>query len=434
MGQLIYYSATGAMLAVTGLFPIIGIRATIYLQLVFLPFTNPYVAGMSLFFSWAIALYMSIGRGKRKLYFPKALTLISAFWICTSLLSFYSNGISERGLFQWAEFVLYGLMAFFLCNASKIERLEIRKLVKSLTLGGMLVAPFLIHVKNTYSHPWPTYAILGPNEGSFYLVLTGILLPLLLIPTSSRSGKLFWWLCIAFSIYSAHELESRASLAVGIAIVSSYFPLCLVKRKTHLAIAAAVFCCLTLLSYNRVLDYIDTNMGNTLDFDTNFSNNERLAMLELSYEHMIDKPLLGWGWGTVDQIFTHTIRTKGVYPHPHSSYARFGVELGVSGVLILIVLYVSIAFYSLKQLSHNRFVAFRFMLNLSAVLAISSLVEVIFYGASRGVIASIMIGLSFSLCESLKQSNSGTLKPSEATKQSNLFDEATDTRSVSQNA
>ena len=74
-----------------------------------------------------------------------------------------------------------------------------------------------------------------------------------------------------------------------------------------------------------------------LDYESNFSNLERLRLLEQSIDSLRENSL-GRGVGSSTGVFLTSTYTEGSYPHPHSTPAMLMVELGYFGVLLFAVL------------------------------------------------------------------------------------------------
>ena len=109
---------------------------------------------------------------------------------------------------------------------------------------------------------------------------------------------------------------------------------------------------------------------------------------------MMEKPLFGWGWGSVDTLLNNLPGIEKAFSHPHNTYARVSVELGLLGVFLFIVCYFLLIYYGYFFRRHNYPLAFLFIFT-GIILFTFSMTDSIFYGASRGIPVAILLGIIF---------------------------------------
>ncbi|OVE80398.1 hypothetical protein BVY02_00210 [bacterium J17] len=404
-----YYLIVSASAFVLGLLlflPILGTKRVLMLQLLALPLAHVYAGGAAIGASLLIYT-IDVLRKRKRLYMPRTLVTCWGFWALATALSMTVNENTQRTLFQSAEFAFYGFVALAIAHIFITSGKQALHLLYAAWLGSVALSLVMLFFGIT-SETWPQY-IPGKNEGSFYLLMGSVIIPFYLIQYSKGKVKLALWASIVLTMFTTLYAQSRGGLSGAIGLVSIYLILKLVRKPAYAFSSIFALTILSVVYLDPILNFYDEMFTLLFDFDRNFSNLERLAVLELSYELFLESPWLGNGFGSIDRILTKTVVTDGIYPHPHNTYAHFAVELGVLGLTFLALLFFGIFYNSVKAYRRSIVPEFIFCFLLFLAFLSTSFVFATFYGASRALISSIAIGAALGALEhKLKQRKSGT--------------------------
>ena len=250
---------------------------------------------------------------------------------------------------------------------------------------------------------WPLSAILlvtaggdaefvafGRNEASFYLVLAGVVVPLaMLTGARSRRARLVAAATVAVAMSAIIAAESRASLGVGAACVGSVVLMGLWRFSWATRVLA-------ILAVAAGAGWVGVAAAGGSLVPTDFSTLERVSLLQQSWTLLRESPWLGQGWGSLEGALRFSLYTELTYPHPHNTYARFGAELGLLGGLLPAILYLAILRRGLQLARAGSMQGGVFCGLLGFALAALSMVDAVFYGASRAVIAMLMMAAALS--------------------------------------
>jgi len=382
----IYIGSTLLILASILAFPVfkVSVARTFQLQLVLVCVADIYASGLALGFTCVFAAMSG------PLVIPKQALLAWGVWAIAMICAIWNNGYTLRMLFQVVEMFYY--LAIIVLAASLAERAGgRRRILWGLTLGGLLLALTFLAMPLLYSGSWSA-GLRGRNEGSLVLVFAGIIAPLTLSFWATRRTKLLLFTVSISSVAATFVAESRASSLLGCAIlVAVAFVHVFGLSAMRFAMSGIVLAGLAMQS-----PVVHERLDRLFDTERNFSNIERLAMIETCLDLFYEKPLTGWGWGSLEGLLPRRSHTRLDYPHPHNTYVHFAAELGTLGLIGLSILYGSVGSVALGNYASNRvhetvFVA----LSGSAIVALG-FVEDYFYGGSRGVIVAVVLGVIFS--------------------------------------
>jgi O-antigen ligase len=391
MTTIVYYSATIVLMVAALMSIIIGVRRAVLVQIFLLPFANVYIAGMCLVYSLIFFLILRVRSSNSfRIGLPKIVIYLWVFWLICAVIGFLLNGLDARSIFQTVEFLFYGLLVVFVYNLSKDSREAVEQYYICLAASAFFLSLLFL---STLSSPsvWPDNLI-GRNEGAFVLVCVGLIPSLWLMQKLTGYKKILLFLNL-ISITSAIALASASRSGLS-AVIVSFVVYLFLKFYHRLRIwYVLIFLALVLGFFFLYWEFIYFY----LIPEVSYSNAERYAMLEGSYWLFTEKPFFGWGWGSVERMMIKMRLTSVDWIHPHSSLARFAVEMGISGLIVLfgiISIFLSGAIQSLRTKMVNDYIL---QILTSLNLFLFSFVTVFFFGASRALEVSVLLGLTLAL-------------------------------------
>jgi O-antigen ligase len=181
---------------------------------------------------------------------------------------------------------------------------------------------------------------------------------------ASLIGSLTWqggvWLALAAVVALALVLTgSRAGIAVGLAGVLMGALVAILQRRGE-RFAAAGAGLIAVLLFVAVLFSFGDLLASRLA-KQGFQSDERLAVYDLTLQSVADKPLLGFGYGTFEQVFP-MYRDASIGPmvrwdKAHNTYLELLQGLGVPVAAILIATVGSLIWLCVSgAISRRRFV------------------------------------------------------------------------------
>ncbi|WP_430929720.1 O-antigen ligase family protein [Pseudoalteromonas rubra] len=139
------------------------------------------------------------------------------------------------------------------------------------------------------------------------------------------------------------------------------------------------------------IDYVISAFG--LDQTNNYSNLERLGMYIFTYDFIFSGNYLGLGIGNLDLAMESMYVNKyilDVYPHPHSSFLRFTLELGLLGVAAYSFFLIYLLKISFNILAIDKCIG-TLLLFFSSSIFYFSLFDSIFYSFFRGIVCLLVL-------------------------------------------
>ncbi len=365
------------------------LRAVLPAQLALLPFADVYTGGIAVLAS-LLASSLATVMGGSDLPLSRFLLGFWLAWAGVASISFFASHATPRDLFQLAEFLMYGGIAILVAAKVQDRNRLIDSCLRGCRVGAALLSVGFVMFGATNTDT-PAFGI-GSNEGSFVIVVMGVVPALATVwtrPDSIGTTLLvLTQLVLAYAAVSA--AESRSSQIVILALLLVTVVVRSVRRYRWKGILFWVGA--VLISWVTAVPRLLA--GVVADSGTNFSDLERVGLLVASWRLFAERPWFGWGWGSVDSLIPQVPETTLSYPHPHNTYAHFAVELGLPGLLLILTLYAALGFKGIA-LAHRRDPRAGLAWLLAVSLAVMSMVDDIFYGASRGVPAAALIGLVF---------------------------------------
>lgn len=388
MLELIILGATALTLAFPLVAAALGMRRTIGMQLVLLPIAHVYAGGLALFGTVAINFLRQL-LGNERLVLPGTPVAIWAAWAVIVAAGF-ARGIPGAGeLSQIAQFAFYGALLIFATSAMLEDRrvweLVIRGLLwGSIVLGGVMVLGFGILNGALETVPLST---IGRNEHSVVLVFTAIV-PAAWVMASGGPKRLAIAAVVA-AVLAARAAEARGPLSIALAMLGGVAAYRFASRRVFGTIV------LMIIGGAFASQWIDwAPIVAALFGQDNFSNLERLGLLQASLRLFLEQPLLGWGWGSLDNLMPRVPETIGSYPHAHNTFAHFAVELGILGLAILVALIAQPIVGAVRAYRQKRRADFIFLAALGVAFLATSLIEDLVYGATRAVPLMIVLAVA----------------------------------------
>ncbi|WP_370661066.1 O-antigen ligase family protein [Psychrosphaera algicola] len=144
--------------------------------------------------------------------------------------------------------------------------------------------------------------------------------------------------------------ESRASLGMVFISLFSFLIASLSNFKLMRVIwFFLISCCLAVLFLSSLSGFQEL-FQSTTDLERNHSNIERMSMYLFTIEYLFSDTQ-SYGLGNLGLAMADMKRAGviyGVYPHPHSSYLRFALEFGWTGIIGLCSFYIFLIIKSLR--------------------------------------------------------------------------------------
>lgn len=314
------------------IFPFIRPINIIQCILILSTLSNEYVAAGVMFIGLLICVFKL--RSNKIFSFESNNLLYYLIWLIYSFITIVFVSDLFRFITEFLQLILI-ISYMYLYRYIIDDTNKFYKILKSLIFTGLITTLICIF----------TYFKEGEVNNNYYafiILICNVIIPICIFDITKLKEFMKLLLLVSIAIIGINVNDSRASLLlVFISIFIRFF--ILIRFNKTLKIAIVIFGLIIgyiagLYIYNSSDDNILKSVSDT---ERNFSNLERIALINYSYQLFIDNPL-GYGLGSSNEIFLKTNFTEGVYPHPHNSLAHIAVELGFIGVLIFILTFVKL--------------------------------------------------------------------------------------------
>jgi len=228
----------------------------------------------------------------------------------------------------------------------------------------------------------------GGNEGSFFLVVAGVVPAMTLFVATKR--PVYILLAVLMTIAQVMAL-SRANMALSMLVIASPAFFLIGARWLRLLILIALI--------GMIFGSISLIQA-LFEQQQNYSTLHRIALYDAGWSLWQAKPWTGWGWGATSILAPQNTLTDDPFPHFHSTYIQFLVELGALGWLFISV-WVAGAFWLILSAASFRsdpVGAFYIMLS-NIVLLGSGFTEALLFGADRAVQVALVLALNGALLQ-----------------------------------
>lgn len=248
--------------------------------------------------------------------------------ILVTLSVYYWSTIGARTVVQYVQFILLLLVILVSLASTNNHNHNVDSLVKGIAGSALLLSLCKIFDAIFFEGD---FKVNGLNEDAFLLSISGLISGMLLFQKFTfRSLVYFGTILGAVYVY-----ESRAALVIGssslvlFALGTGRF-----KRKAAIMLLSVA----AFFYYEFASFFVEL-----IDVSRNFSNIERLAMYAYTLNFMVSEAS-PYGVGNVgvamQDMYNQGVTTL-LYPHPHSTYLRFMLELKWISVAMLTLFGVS---------------------------------------------------------------------------------------------
>jgi len=351
-------------------------------------FANPYIAGLLLYFTIFQKSVSNLGAT-----FKVSISYLILFFLIIALVisEYFVVSVSVRTTVQLLQFIMIISVIFFIILPNNASFQNVVSIIHSLHISILLLC-FAKVV--SYAMGYKEFSRFGQNEDAFIIVIIGMFANFLVFNRISllSVSSLF------FMVFSIYLYESRAALAIAVLSVLliltvSFFKYSFLKS---FFVGMVLFTFILFMFFNFFSGQL--YLLELFDVSRNHSNIERASMHIFTYNYLLSGQDI-YGLGNLNNAMEDMQKTgliEGVYPHPHSTYLRFSLELGWAGLIGIITFY-SVLVYKFKRLyGFNKRLAWVYLL-LVFDLIVFSFVECIYFSFFRAscVLISISLVLAF---------------------------------------
>lgn len=303
----------------------------------------------------------------------RSVALLLGFFFAVVSVTLFSD-IRERTISELLQLLLY-IFTYIQLQSVLRQSGQMERLVRLSVPAAMAVAILgLVLERSGLTEAPAIFLDRGGNEGSTFLLLMGVVPSVFMF---LKNRNLVYILCIFMLTFVQLEATSRANvalsalcfLAIGFFIWKDRLP----RVVLSLIVVAALYV---------NIDFIEA----AWDQQQNYSALERTALYEAGIKLWLDSPWIGWGWGATSELVPRIVLTGSEYPHFHSTYIQFIVELGVLGVLIAglwIIVAFAIMLYGAFGHFRQQYAAYLVLSSFS--LLSSGFTEAMIFGADRAI-------------------------------------------------
>lgn len=305
---------------------------TIQFIIIFTGLGDAYIAAFSMFLSLFVLIYKCFIKTPIELN-PTSIKYLkfSGFWLLYAFISIFWLTDYYRFLTEYIQLGLILSLLFLLIIVIKtIEDFD--KIYIAFVWCGVLLS-----FKSVYDALNPEYV--ENNYFAFICMITCIAMPLSRLTKFSISNISLTVLIVSIGFFGINANDSRASTLLGVLTIGvRFFFLANIKYAYKIVTVILFLVFASLGSYLYYMSSEDNILRSVTDVERNYSNLERLALINQSYNIFIESPQ-GLGLGSSNNVFMNSMITGENYPHPHNALAHQAVELGLVGVLLYLFLF-----------------------------------------------------------------------------------------------
>jgi len=324
--------------------------------LILLPISNAYVGAMAagiLLLRWAITELPRVVVHRRA---AVVVGIVSAFLLLAIAQSAIVSSDYARLVSESSQWVLgVGLFVAIMLHNQNVQQHRYapqQSIAHALAYSAVLLAVCQLTLKWLDMSPDETSAtpMLSPtNNYVSILALFGLVVLPMVFPAEFHPKWRLPMFCFAFA--AMYFNESRAAMLLTIAAVGFRLINSIRDIRAVLVIGAVitVLGASLLLVLAKAALYDPQSVGSVTDFQTNYSNLERLGILFYAWELFNANPW-GSGIGSSSDLFSSNPYTIGTYPDAHNMLAMLAVELGWLGVAAYLMLFALLSIETLRRL------------------------------------------------------------------------------------
>jgi uncharacterized membrane protein YobD (UPF0266 family) len=173
------------------------------------------------------------------------------------------------------------------------------------------------------------------TRGNNYAALLA-LVALVMLPAhpAARISTITYLMLASLGVMVAIQQEARAQMVMAAGVIGVVLLLRYMKPRAALLVAglAGVGVLAVMIVFLRESMFSANSVVSLANFQTNFSNLERLGLILHSLDFFSTHPL-GGGLGASSDVFPSSPFTIGSYPTPHNTFAMLIVEIGWLGLV-----------------------------------------------------------------------------------------------------
>lgn len=321
---------------------------------------------------------------------PRFASLHAILFAGISLIVFVTliSPVSERMISELLQLFVYAVtLMLFAAYLRDPDRFY--PLLSAMAIGASLVAIVAIFSNlSGITSPPHIYLGRGSNEGSFFLLAAGMIPAITLFLAKKR----LIYIPLAAIIFVAMIMAtSRASIILGILVILGGAFFLTGSRWLRFMILSLIVCA----AYGSLELF-----PSFFQQEINYSALQRIALYDFGWSLWQARPLTGWGWGASSALVPKMEYTGQGYPHFHSTYIQFIVELGALGWFFISV-WITGAFWMIFSglLSRiDRAGAFYMVMSNIALLG-SGISESLLFGADRALQVVVVFALNGALLQ-----------------------------------
>lgn len=297
------------------------------------PFANAYGAAASVaavLLHWALLELPGVSIPRRVL--QKA-AIVVAFLACSLTVSFF---VADDLLRLASESVqwLIGVGWFCALIIGGREPHE-RAVIMGMIVGGvaLALAHVLMRVLELQVDEYAVMPFMVTDNNNYAALFVMVALVMLPAHPAARSSTTTYLMLASLGIVVTILQDSRAQTLMAAGVVGVVLLLRHLKPRVALVAAgvAGVGALAAMLMFLRESMFSANSLASLANFQTNFSNLERLGLILHSVDFFSTHPL-GAGLGASSDVFPSSPFTIGSYPTPHNTFAMLIVEIGWLGL------------------------------------------------------------------------------------------------------
>lgn len=344
-----------------------------------------------------------------KLSFSSYKWLILALIFFSTIAVFVSsNKLASLGV--WKAYFIEPILFFIVfINTIKTKK-DLKRIFIALGLSAIIVSAFAIFQKFTglfiYNAEWQAEAtrrvtsFFGyPNAVGLYLapivvLFAGIALQKLQkITKVTKMDGLQIFGCAAviilggMAIWFAKSEGAMAGVAFGLIFLGLFF------KKLRSATLIFLACCLLAFIFIPQVNHFIIEKATLGDY----SGNIRVIIWQETIQMLEQSPIFGVGlsnFQTAIQPFHHTFRLYEIYFYPHNIILNFWTEIGVLGLLTMILLVIKIFTNYLKVKNEENKGLYLILLCVMIAILVHGLVDVPYFKNDLAVLWWLIFGVS----------------------------------------
>lgn len=306
---------------------------------------------------------------------------IAILWISICIISLIGNKITINSIIQFLEINFYIILTILMYDLF-YKSPDIENILRSLILSSFHLSVYNIMNLGDIDN------VIGINESSFVIFLFGVLLPLYFYDITS---KYRWLFLIFYNLTILIILDARAATLITIIVLLMYMLHVYFKKSLKYSILNILILLIFIYSsesYNNIYtQFIDKVAIQST------STQERIAMTLYGLDLYLNKPINGYGIGSIEQLMNLSRHSFSRHPHPHNNFVYLILEYGTFGIFLIFFFFYCI--YKKTKIVNDSLFRFKFLFLISFILF--SLTNVIFYGANRMIPFCILFSFTMYL-------------------------------------